>query len=445
MERKKLTQIKSGAFSRGVSLARLTVSAGAKVAAHSVGSLFANEEEKATKFRALLLDQARALTLELGQLKGSLMKAGQMLSLAGEHFLPPEVNAILKSLQSQSPPLDWPAIQKVLLKQLSPEKLTLIEINPSSFASASLGQVHEATEKKTGRRFAIKIQYPGVDAAIDSDIATLKKLLSVTKILARDRDLDPIFNEVREMLHREVNYTLELESTLLFRQLLANTPNVVIPEPVPEFCTNRILTTTLEAGLCIDDPKVLSLPQERRNAIGKIYLELYLNEIFKFKRVQTDPHFGNYRIRLSPDSDQLVCYDFGAIKEIPDQFLKGYGTLLRGGLERDWNTLFEGADSLGIVLKEDNEEIKKTFRELSELLLEPFYADIYDWGESDLPKRVVRKVADLAFHFKFRIPPKELVFLDRKMGGVFIFLSTLKCRINAGDLLRTHLSSEYVS
>src|SRR6185437_1107551 len=140
----RLSRIKSGALSRGMALARASVSAGARVASHAVGNLFASEDEKPERFKDMLISQVESLSRELGQLKGSLMKVGQLLSMYGEHFLPAEANALLKSLQSQSPPLEWKAIEKVIRKQLTPAQLTTVEIDPEPMASASLGQVHRA-------------------------------------------------------------------------------------------------------------------------------------------------------------------------------------------------------------------------------------------------------------------------------------------------------------
>src|SRR5690606_19398227 len=118
----------------------------------------------------LLQNQAALLSNELGELKGSLMKAGQMLSMYGEHFLPPEANALLKSLQQDSRPLLWEAIEPHLKKYLPEEKLAELEIEKDALACASLGQVHRARIKATGEMICLKIQYPQVDKAIDSDL-----------------------------------------------------------------------------------------------------------------------------------------------------------------------------------------------------------------------------------------------------------------------------------
>ena len=121
-------------------------------------------------------------------------------------FFSPEVNSVLKSLQSQSPPLDWPAIEKTLRRHPPPEQLGLLQISLSPLLRRRWGQVHLATLKADGRRVAMKIQYPGVDQAIESDIKALRSLLSLSKLIPKGPALDELFREVRQMLHQEVNY-----------------------------------------------------------------------------------------------------------------------------------------------------------------------------------------------------------------------------------------------
>lgn len=437
-----LKRIKSGAFSRGISLARVSVTAGAKAAGHAARGLFSSDAEKAEGFKKLLFSQANLLAKELGELKGSVMKVGQMLSVYGEHFLPPEVNSVLKSLQSQSPPLAWPAIEKALKRQFGTEKLTLLEIEHDALASASLGQVHRARLKSDGRQIALKIQYPGVDQAIDSDLRALRTFLSVTKIISGGRKYDEIFREIQTMLHQEVDYRKELEATDFFRAAL-DPKRYIVPETFPEFSTGRVLATSLEEGSALDSPEVAALSQERRNALGQAALELYFREMYELKRVQTDPHFGNYRVRIGKNGepDRLILFDFGAVRKVPNTFLEPHKLMLRGALNRDAEQLIRGSEKLGFIRAEDSEELRQTFVEICFLITEPFVTDeAYDWGASDLPKRVAQAAARLIFSFHTRVPPREVVFLDRKMGGMFILMKVLGVKIPCRELLLRYLS-----
>ena len=451
--KERLKKIKSGAFSRGMALAKVSVSAGARAASHAVSGIFAQESEKEGRLKAMVLDQVQMLTRELGQLKGSVMKVGQMLSMHGEHLLPPEANAVLKSLQSQSPPLEWAAIARVLERELGKERLSRLEVDPEPLAAASLGQVHRA--RLDGRELVLKVQYPGVDEAIEGDIKTLKYVLSVSKLLPRGPRYDGLFEEVRSMLHQETDYAQELQATSRFRELLSDDPRYLLPEPVPEYSTPRVLALTYEEGLAIDDPQVLALSQERRDRIGTAALELYFREAFRFNWVQTDPHFGNYRIRLGRNGapDQLILFDFGAARKLPEKFVEPYKRMIRAAILQDVPGLERGAIDVGFMREEDSREIRDSFARICWLFVEPFFLPgdplvpqrlvdaegRYSWGESDLPKRVIKQGSEVALLMRLRPPPPEVVFLDRKMGGIFVFLRVLGVRIRTREMLLSYL------
>ena len=183
---KTLNKIKSSVFSRTMSMAKLSLNAGAQIAGQSLTSLLKEKNEKLLLWNSFLKDQAQSFSREVGELKGSLMKAGQMLSMYGEYFFPEDVNLFLKTLQQDSPALEWPAMEKILLQELGAEKLEQLEIQHEALACASLGQVHRARIKATGQEIVLKIQYPNVDKAIDSDLKAMKSFLSLLKILPKN-------------------------------------------------------------------------------------------------------------------------------------------------------------------------------------------------------------------------------------------------------------------
>ena len=447
-----LKKIKSGVLSRGLALAKVSVSAGAKAATHAVGNLFAEESSKPERLKALLIAQMDTLSQELGQLKGSMMKVGQLISMYGEHFLPPEANALLKSLQAQSPPLEWKAIERVIHKQIKPELLADLEIDPVPVASASLGQVHRAFRKSTGQWLAMKIQYPGVDQAIEGDLKALKSILQISKLIPKGPNYDEVFNEIKAMLYQEVDYEREFKTTVEFRERLAQDSFYVIPEPIAEFSTRRILTTTFEDGVALDSAEVLGLSQERRDSIGAAALTLYMRELFEFAAVQTDPHFGNYRVRIGKEGepDRLILLDFGAVRKLSKSFLDAYLEMVRAAHAQDAGRIIEAGIRLGYLNEEDEKQVQQAFADLCLLITEPFcppptpgafarWFDLnggYHWELSDLPERVAKKGAQLALGTRLRNPPREIVFLDRKLGGIFIFLSVLKVRFNARELAK---------
>jgi predicted unusual protein kinase regulating ubiquinone biosynthesis (AarF/ABC1/UbiB family) len=449
-----LDKIKSSTFARGFSLAKLTVQAGASLAGHGVTTILKNKLDKEASWQDLMKSQAASIALELGHLKGSLMKAGQMLSMYGEHFLPPEANKLLKSLQHDSPPLKWSAIEPILKKQMPAELLAELDVQKESLASASMGQVHRARIKATGEEICLKIQYPHVDKAIESDLKALKTLLNTLKLLPKELNLDALFKEVREMLQQETDYELEARLTQDFYARLEGDDRFIVPKVYPRYSSSKILATSYEEGVQPDSDLVQNLSQERRNELARSYLDLYFKEIFEWGVVQTDPHSGNYKIRVNTSKkDQIILLDFGATREYPEDFMIPYRRMVKGSLYNDQQLLRSAALQLKFISAGDKPRLLELFENFCLETVEPFitYDDPrntlgqidadgnYDWKKTDLPQRLSKKVFQIAREFSLRTPPREIIFLDRKTGGVFIFLSILKAKIRGRDLLLPYM------
>ncbi len=384
-----------------------------------------------------LTEKVQVLAQELGKLKGSALKLGQLLSTYGEHLLPPEANAYLKKLQFQSPPLPWSQMQDVLKLELSGDVLQDLTLDPNPLASASLGQVHRATRKSDGAQLAVKIQYPLVEQTIDGDLKLLKALLTLSRLVPSGPRFDQIFDEIKHMLHQEVDYRNELKWTQLFHKELLNQSYFIVPQVFPELSARKVITTEYLAGSQIDSTDVQALSQKQRDQLGSHFFDLYLQELLSIGVVQTDPHFGNYRIRLCPDSGepQLILFDFGACRSVPTDFLNHYRKLIRGGFERNKDLITEGSLGLGLLQADDPQHLSDLYIQLCFLITEPFEKSTYSWGESDLPRRVTAIGMEIIKQFKFRAPPRELIFLDRKLGGVFVFLAKLGCQSSFRDQL----------
>jgi predicted unusual protein kinase regulating ubiquinone biosynthesis (AarF/ABC1/UbiB family) len=455
---KKIQKIKSSVFSRGLSMAKITLNAGTSMAAQSLKNSL-NGKNRDQNWREFLKGQAEFITSELGELKGSLMKAGQMLSMYGEHFLPPEANEFLKSLQGNSPALDWKSISPVLRKNLSKEQLAQLDIDHEALACASLGQVHRARIKETGEEIVLKIQYPNVDKAIDSDLKGLRTLLGLMRLVPKDLNLDPIFAEVKQMLLQETDYRLEAKLTEDYRKRLKGDARFVVPKVYPQFSNSRILATSYEDGVRADSDEVQNLSDERRGDIALAFLDLYFKEIFQWRAVQTDPHIGNYRIRLAKDGDKhgidkLVLLDFGATREYDEKFVRAYRRMVKGSVLNDRKMFTKAATDLKFIEPTDDPELLKLFEEFCFESVEPFLLPEdprlhpgvldkdgnYDWKNTDLPQRLSKKIFRVLRHFKWRTPPSEIIFLDRKTGGVFIFMSVLRARCQGRPLLLRYLA-----
>ncbi|SEQ67315.1 ABC1 family protein [Solimonas aquatica] len=451
-----MSSLKTGSLERSIALTKLGVGAGAKLVAHSIANIFRGEIDRSSADREFYQRQAQVLADELGKLKGSVMKAGQMLSLYGQYFLPEEAVEVLSELQDDTPPVDWKVVAPVLERNLGRSRLRELEIDTTPLAAASLGQVHRARRRSDGRELCVKIQYPGVADAIESDIRTLSRLLLMTRLTPKGLDITPVFHEVREMLYREVDYESERHYTEEFAERLADDPRFVVPEVFGEYSSDQVLTTSFEAGSHVRDETVQKLSLARRNALGNAFLELFLTEFFDWGMVQSDPHFGNYRIRVGARAgeDRIVLLDFGATRIFGRGFIEGYSEIVAGALAHDRERLRRGAQAIGLIAPGFNTAALDAFFGMCEAIVEPF-AEAgdprvapalhnakggYKWGESDLPMRSSRIAALNALSVHFRVPPREIVFLHRRLAGVFIMLATLGCELSGREALLAALA-----
>jgi predicted unusual protein kinase regulating ubiquinone biosynthesis (AarF/ABC1/UbiB family) len=292
-----LSHLKTGPLERNIALTKLGLGAGSRIVAHSIANVFRGQISRSEADREFYARQAQVLADELGQLKGSVMKAGQMLSLYGQYFLPEEAVTVLSQLQDDTPAVAWKVVAPVLERAIGRARLAELDVDQTPMAAASLGQAHRARRKRDGLELVVKIQYPGVADAIESDIRTLSRLITMTRLAPKGLDLHPIFAELREMLHREVDYAAERRFTEDFANRLKDDARFAVPRVLTEYSSDQVLTTTYESGVHVRDASVQNLPVERRSRLGSAFLELFLTEFFRWGMVQTDPHFGNYRIR----------------------------------------------------------------------------------------------------------------------------------------------------
>lgn len=456
-KKKDLKKIPSHVLSRGMSLLNLTVSTGARYAGLKFTDLFSSVEDREKRLQDFFLEQATELVQELGRLKGSIMKAGQMLSVYGEHFFPPQINQILKSLQSDTPPVVWEEMEQTIRSQLGDEKYAKLEIDKEPIAAASMGQVYKARIRETGEVLALKVQYPGMDKAINSDLSSLKTILSVSHLAPKGSDFDEIFREIRMMLHYEVDYVRELEQLQWFQEKLKDDHRFIVPKVYTEFSTKRLLAMSYEEGLPLDHVKIEEISQERRNRISASFMELMFREIFEWRQVQTDPHFGNYKIRLADETDtqdRILLLDFGAVRSFPKRYIEPFAQLIHSALEKDIEDNFHAGLNLGFLREDDSEKVRDLFARICFTAIEPFEvrfaspqvdgseegSDPYKWGETKLLDKLTELAKDALFTFRLRPPPREAIFLDRKMVGTYTILTKLKLRMGPRTLLQKYLA-----
>lgn len=447
---KPLDTLKVSSLQRQLSIAKTSLNIGRNWAKSGVTGFFLSKEEKQRQKQRFLQEQANYLVNELGQLKGSVVKVGQMLALYGEHFLPAQVVSALHTLDAHTAPLAWHIIYDAIKTELG-ERVDDFDIERTPIGTASLAQVHKATHKYTGRQVVLKVQYPNVAAAIDSDLSIFKRLLRVTNAVPQTKALDAWFDEVRELLYREVDYHLEAATTKRFASRLGDNADYVVPTIYDNYSSARLICMSFEAGIHLGDPVLMTLSQDRRNRLGQLAIDVVIKEIFGWGEMQTDPNFGNYLVRLGEDGapDKLVLLDFGAIKQFDDKLLAIAKNLLLAGHHQDKAMMkaamtgYEFFDKLNGKPKDDVADVFllacEPFANPDRLSDDKLDNGRYIWAKSNLYQRVMDSAKDGMTSLEFSLPPKEMMFISRKFIGAYALLSVLDARTDAKRLMTPYL------
>lgn len=413
---KKINELKNGFLSRNLTMARIALSSGSR--------FLASKKDLKGKIKDSLSPGIQDLVHEFSMMKGSVMKSGQMLSLFVGELLPQEIKKILSQLESQSYYLDFDKIKK----QIPDSWQTELEINPTPFAAASIGQVHKVFDPKNELYYAMKIQYPGIEKAINNDITALKFLFNSIGLIPKTINTDFIFKEVKNMLKQEMNYEEELRLTKLYRNKFSQNREIQIVEPVEEYCNQKVLTTKFIDAYPIRSKEVANLPLEERNKIGKSLMDLYFKEVFKWGLVQTDAHFGNFLITIDKKNKaKLVLLDFGATKEVPLEILKPYQELIKSCVNNQKESFFQSAKALGYYQDKIDEDY---FWEYAQMIASPYHEESFDWKNSNLSDEIYKKIPKLLTKIPQGKPVGEALFLDRKVGGIFYILKELNCNFS---------------
>ncbi len=420
-----LSKIPTSLFGRGTKL----LGVASKIAFEEVSSRLKTWENESEKLRSKV-QLAQDVVKTLSQLKGASMKLGQLLSLDLGDYLPPEIVKVLGQLHAEATFLPYDEIETILRRELGERFHDFAEISERPIAAASIGQVHRA--KLSGQEVVIKVQYPGVAESIPSDLRMLELLLKQASFLQgkRDTDLSPLLAEVEEVLIKEADYEHELRMHVKYREMFQGSPYHV-PEPLSEYSTGKVLTQEFVPGLGLTRWLETGPSEAKRQEFAELLIKLYLEEIFVHGLVQTDPNPGNFIV--TPD-ERLALIDFGAAREYGPDFVAGYRKILLASRNGDRDALLRESEQLGFIDPREEPAAKDIYVAMMDFLASPFRDDLpFDFSDKSYFTRSRDLSWEMSRKCKFTPPPKELIFLHRKLAGTFIFLKRLDIKIRLKD------------
>ncbi|TNC03927.1 ABC1 kinase family protein [Paracoccus marcusii] len=430
--------VPQGRLTRMLRLGGLAGGMGGRALAQSARQLATGQRPSA---QDLFLTPANAARLagQLAQMRGAAMKMGQLVSMEAGDFLPPELTQIMARLRADADPMPPKQLQAVLDRAWGPGWLrhfARFQVRP--IAAASIGQVHRA-QTRDGRDLAIKVQYPGVRDSIDSDIDNMGLLLRIPGLMPQGVDLPALMDEARSQLHAEADYLREAAQMRLYAANLAGRDEFRLPVPDDQFSTADVLAMDF-----IDSHPIEALsdaPQATRDRAAHHLARLVIEELFRFDLMQTDPNFANYRWQpdeTHPDGGRIVLLDFGATRGFSAPVAPRYLTLLRAALADDREGVRRAAIDIGYFRDQTDAAHQDVLLQIMDLAFDPLRAGgIMDLTHSDIP----RQVADLAMQVartrtRAEMPPPEILFLHRKIGGLYLLLSRLRARVDLDALIR---------
>ena len=371
----------------------------------------------------------------LGELKGGAMKLGQAMSIF-EAALPEDFagpyRAALTKLQDAAPPLPAEAIHKILAEELGTQWRTKFsDFADQPAAAASIGQVHKATWHD-GRVVAVKVQYPGADKALISDLNQMARMGKLFASWIPGLDIKPLLDELRDRAVDELDYLHESQNQRAFAIAYEGDSEFVIPHVlvaaphvlVSEWIDGTALSTIIKDG-----------SQAERDAAGVLYERFLLSGPSRAGLLHADPHPGNFRI--TPDG-RLGVLDFGACASLPDGLPSAMGSLLRIAQLGDAQTVIEGLRAEGFIKPNIEVDAEQVLGYLEPFVDPARYEEFTfsrDWMREQFTRMNDMRNPDFAVGLKLNLPPSYALIHRVWLGCIGVL-----CQLGATVPMRAELT-----
>ncbi|KAK9795900.1 hypothetical protein WJX73_003785 [Symbiochloris irregularis] len=282
---------------------------------------------------------------------GVYIKAAQLISTA--QSVPVQYRRQLEKLQDRVPPRSLNAVAKVIQKELGmPISQAFSDFEEQSRAAASLAQVHKAW-LHDGREVAVKVQYPGLQAAVTSDLTALAGLSALGAFLFPDSfDFGWVFKELKGSLAKELDFTQEASNAAGLAQRMQHQPYITVPAPVGQLSTSRVLVMEWIEGCKVNDAQALLAAKLWPREVALLLLHAFGEMVFVQGAIHGDPHPGNIIVRPRPNGTgrlarwlrggwlrpQLVLIDHGIYTSLPERLRAAYCQLWCSFVVNDMRT-----------------------------------------------------------------------------------------------------------
>lgn len=404
-------------------LARLGAKIGLAHAGTSARKVFAGAEQREQLSRDREMKTAQQVAAELGNMKGALMKLGQMASYLDDG-LPEPMRLALGQLQSNAPPMAIELVHEVLLAELGkPVGEMFVEFDDEPIAAASIGQVHRAILRtpEGDRAVAVKVQYPGVAEAIDADIRTADLLGTLLAFGFKSLNPEDMVAEIKDRLREELDYTLEAKNQQTFADFYRGHPFIHVPEVLHTFSTSRVLITELVGGSTFAE--VLEWTQEERNNVGEAIFRFVFRSLYRFRAFNGDPHPGNY---IFHRDGRVTFLDFGLIKHFTVEEMEMFQGMVKAAvLDHDMEEYRRIIEDAGMLQR----DAPFTTQEAGDYFAH-FYAPVRESHEmtwtTEYATSIVRHTFDRTSAIaQYATVPKSFVFIQRINLGLYALLGQL--------------------
>lgn len=297
-----------GQLQRNLRLVKVGAKGSQRFALMKAKQTFASAERSEELNREFQISTAEDVTAELGNMKGAMMKLGQMASYL-DTGLPDHVRQTMASLQHDAPPMSQELVVQRIIEELGEHPDTLfLEWDPEPIAAASIGQVHRAITRDD-RAVAVKVQYPGVAEAMESDLHNVDFVFGALGSVFSGLDSKPVIDELKSRLIEELDYVAEARNQRYFAEFFDRHPVIHVPRVLDHLSTATVLTTELADGVRFDE--MLTWDEQERNEAAETIFRFTFGSIYRLHAFNGDPHPGNY---LFQKGGRVTFLDFGLVK-----------------------------------------------------------------------------------------------------------------------------------